>query len=113
MNKETIFAANYNEEDIYNVNDIEVIYNKEREEYELYLETAIAFSEYEEECNYLKTLLGRFKEYIDKEGIQEEEYTFFLMQPEIKNRAKTISELYMNFKLFVTAYCNIKEWEKW
>ena len=94
----------------YTMNDIDIIYDKKKEVYYVEIETAYVFDTYEGECNYLKGLLKAFTRYMDENGLNESVIPSFCMSnPIIDNSAKTIEELYRNFKMFVIGYCEVNK----
>lgn len=99
---------------IHTMNDFEIGYDRETELYSLSIETAYMFSgdRTKGECQYLKELLDIFTKYMNDNNLDKTVKPFLCMvQPTIKNKAKSIEELYCNFKMFVLGYCAVCEEE--
>lgn len=101
---------------LYSMNDIDICYDREKKEYVLGIETAYWFDDPTAEIEYLESLLAMFIEYMLKQGYNtDEKFIFWMCQPTTSLRAKTISELYTYFKIFVhgykSVYANGKEQE--
>lgn len=92
---------------IYTMNDIDIVYDKRKKEYLLGVETAYCFKDYESECSYLKDCLKAFTKYMDDNKLDKnQKYQLFMANPGIKTVAKSIEELYINFKIFVNGFCS-------
>lgn len=92
---------------LYTMNDIDIVYDKKKSEYMLGIETAYLFDSFEAECNYLVDCLNAFTKYMDDNGLKRNEpYTLFMSDTCTSMAAKSIEELYMNFKIFVDGFCN-------
>ena len=62
------------------------------------------------ECDYLKGLLNGFTIYMDTNKLNKnEEFMLFMGNPCIDTTAKSIEELYTNFRIFVEGYCKVYE----
>jgi hypothetical protein len=91
------------------MNDIEIIYDKKKKEYQLGIETAYIFEIYGDICDYLKRCLSAFTKYMDDNGLSKDEpFDLFFRQPCTNVTAKSIEELYTNFKIFVDGFCSQK-----
>ena len=91
---------------LYTMNDIDLTYDKEREVYMLSVETAYLFDSYADACEYLQDCLRAFTKYMDDNGLNKHlVYRLFLSSPCTSMEAKTIEELYTNFKIFVDGFC--------
>lgn len=89
---------------LYTMNDIEIVLDTETNEYSLGFEAIYGFEDYEgDSCAYLKYLLGEFETFMDENGfdknIKPDLCTYMSMF-----KRKTISELYLDFKIFVKGY---------
>lgn len=94
----------------YTMNDIHITYDRKDKLYFLGIETAYMFKEprKENECKYLKQLLEAFTKYMDDNNYSKEfDYCLFMTTPSTCNKAESIEELYMNFKIFVEGYCKV------
>ena len=92
---------------MHTMNDIDIIYDKKKKEYILGVETAYTFKTHDAECNYLQDCLMAFTKYMDDNGLKKNEpYMLFMSNPCTNMTAKTIEELYTNFKIFVDGFCN-------
>ena len=93
---------------IYTMNDIEIDFDHKDNMYYLSIETAYAFKDKQAECKYLKGLLKCLEEYMDDNGLNKNEpYMLFMNNPCTNMTAKTIEELYTNFKIFVNGFCSL------
>lgn len=93
---------------LYTMNDIDITYDRDSDEYILGVETAYLFENKQGETEYLKRLLGAFTGFMESNNYKtDESYFFFMHNPETVTRAKTIDELYINFKIFVEGYCAV------
>ena len=94
----------------YTMNDIDIVYDKKDNCYLLGVETAYCFPSYESTCDYLKNLLKCFTKYMDDNGFDKNrKLNLFMSQPCTDLKAKSIEELYTNFKIFVNGYCSLGE----
>lgn len=92
---------------LYTMNDIDITYDKKKKEYMLGVETAYAFKSHSDECEYLQNCLNAFTVYMDDNGLKKNEpYVLFMSNPCTITVAKTIEELYTNFKIFVDGFCD-------
>ncbi len=90
------------------MNDIEIVYDKKNKDYMLGVETAYLFKSHESECKYLLDCLNAFTEYMERENLDiNSSYTLFMGNVCTETRAKTIEELYTNFKIFVNGFCSL------
>ena len=97
---------------LYTMNDIDITYDKKNKVYYLGIETAYMFKNHQAECDYLKGLLNGFTIYMDTNKLNKnEEFMLFMGNPCIDTTAKSIEELYTNFRIFVEGYCKIYEEE--
>ena len=95
------------EANFYTMNDIDIIYDKQKKEYILGVETAYIFETYQAECNYLQKCLDAFTQYMDDNELDKNKhYRLFMSEPCTNVRADSIEELYTNFKIFVNGFCN-------
>ena len=95
---------------LYTMNDIDITYDKKNKVYYLGIETAYIFKNHRAECDYLKSLLNGFTIYMDTNKLNKnEEFMLFMGNPCIDTTAKSIEELYTNFRIFVEGYCKIYE----
>lgn len=93
---------------LYTMNDIDIVYDKDRQVYMLGVETAYLFKTYGDECQYLKDCLKAFTKYMDDNGLNKNEpYRLWMSSPCTSMKAETIEELYTNFKIFVYGFCNL------
>ena len=91
---------------IYTMNDIDIIYDKKKNEYMLGIETAYLFKSQVDECDYLRNCLNAFTKYMDDNGLDKNKpYMLFMNNPCTSMVADSIEELYTNFKIFVDGFC--------
>jgi hypothetical protein len=99
-----------NEAGLYTNNDLEIIFDVQKEEYFIGIETMILFSDHESEQNYLKELLDGFTKWMNEQGYQIDHkpwlYGVFTQGDNINTGFKTIKDLYANFKFLVNGYIN-------
>lgn len=94
---------------LYTMNDMDLTYDKKNKEYMLGIETVYMFEEYSDECEYLRNCLNAFTKYMDDNGLNKNQpFVLFMNNPCTSMRAKTIEELYVNFKIFVDGFCSQK-----
>lgn len=94
---------------LFTMNDIAIIYDKKKKQYVLEIETAYDFETYEEECKYLQECLSVFTKYMEDNNLRTDCYfKLFFHDPKTTLSAETIEELYINFKIFVEGFCNLK-----
>lgn len=92
---------------MFTMNDIDIIYDKQKKMYMLGIETAYMFDSYEAECDYLKDCLNAFTKYMDDNKLRKDKsYRLFMSNPCTSMAAETIEDLYTNFKIFVNGYCS-------
>ncbi len=93
------------EANLFTMNDIDIIFDKEEKVYYLGIETAYMFEEKKAESRYLSTLLDAFSDFMKEKGYDTEEPYFLWMSPvSLEMRAESIPTLYTNFKIFVEGY---------
>lgn len=91
---------------LYTMNDIDIVYDKKKQEYMLGVETAYIFRDYDSERSYLKSCLKAFEKYMEDKGLEKNRpYLLFMRDPCTSITAKSIEELYINFKIFVDGFC--------
>jgi hypothetical protein len=90
---------------LYTMNDIDICYDRETKKYMLGVETAYMFKDKLAEVEYLEGLLSCFTKYMMDNNLSTEEPHFLWMSsPCTSMEAKTIAELYTNFRIFVEGY---------
>lgn len=93
---------------LHTMNDIDIVYSREKKRYILSIETAYWFEAQEGVITYLQSLLKRFTEYMDEQGYNKTApYKFWMSQPSILLEEETIPELYTSFKIFVEGYTKV------
>lgn len=92
---------------MHTMNDIDITYDKKRQQYMLGIETAYVFKSHAAECDYLINCLSAFTKYMDDNGLKKNEpYRLFMSNPCTSMTADSIEELYTSFKIFVDGFCN-------
>lgn len=96
---------------LYTMNDIDITYDREQKLYYLGIETAYVFKDKESsECHYLKELLNAFTKFMqDNDYSTESNFSLHFGSTNTSTSAKSIEELYTNFRIFVEGYCKIYE----
>lgn len=90
---------------LYTMNDIDICYDRETKKYMLGVETAYMFKDKLAEVEYLEGLLSYFTKYmIDNNLSTEEPHFLWMSSPCTSMEAKTIAELYTNFRIFIEGY---------
>jgi len=95
---------------MYSLNDIDITFDHNTKKYSLSIETIYSFKNgYEGQCGYLKDLLMAFEKFMDSNNYDKTKIPS--IHSEEKFVAKTIPELFCNFKSYVNGFCsfNIKE----
>lgn len=98
------------EANLYTMNDLDIVYDRERDEYLLGIETIYSFTEGNYgEIMYLEGLLNKFAEFAEDNGhiSAEDKHCLRCIESNEPWRAKTISELYIRFKIFVNGYKSV------
>lgn len=91
---------------MWTMNDIDITYDKKRQQYMLGIETAYMFKSHTDECDYLRDCLRAFTKYMDDNGLKKNEsYRLFMSNPCTSMTADSIEELYTSFKMFVDGFC--------
>lgn len=94
------------EANLFTMNDIDITFNKKERTYMLGIETAYCFDSYEAECNYLQQCLSAFTKYMEDNHLKKEvPFILTFNTPRTSMTARTIEELYKNFKIFVDGFC--------
>lgn len=95
------------EANLYTMNDLDIVYDKEHNQYLLDIETIYFFPNgVKDGIAYYKHLLDEFKKYMLLNGIPMHlpEETHYLVEPYFNGKADSITELYIKFKIFVCGY---------
>ena len=93
---------------LYSMNDIDICFDRDNQEYVLGIETAYWFEDRNGEIKYLEHLLKLFTEYMTENGYNtDERFIFWMSTPTTSLKAKTIPELYTNFKIFISGYKSV------
>ena len=94
---------------LYSMNDLDIVYDREKKEYMLGIETIYTFDDKEDEIKYLEGLLDKFTEYVreNKYITNQDKMCLTYIESSEPWRAKTISELYIRFKIFVNGFKSV------
>lgn len=95
---------------LFTMNDLDIVYDRERDEYLLGIETIYSFAEGNKgEIRYLEGLLDKFTEFAEEKGYisAADKHCLRCIESNEPWRAKTISELYIRFKIFVNGYKSV------
>lgn len=98
------------EANLYTMNDLDIVYDRKRNEYMLGIETVYLFADGNNgEIKYLEYLLGKFTKFVSENNYISPDDKFCLRCIESVEpwRANTISELYIRFKVFVQGYKSV------
>ena len=94
----------------YTMNDLDIIYDRESNEYLLGIETIYSFAEGSKgEIKYLENLLERFTEFMEENRYisTEDKLCLYHIESGEPWRAETILDLYIRFKIFVNGYKSV------
>ena len=94
----------------YTMNDLDIIYDRESNEYLLGIETIYSFSEDSKgEIKYLENLLERFTEFMEENRYipTEDKLCLYRIESGEPWRTETILDLYIRFKVFVNGYKSV------
>jgi hypothetical protein len=95
---------------LYTMNDIDLIYCKDTDDYVISIETIYDFRSENGDKKYLQEILGAFTQWMNNNGYQTNHnlllHEIFTKGYNINTHFKTIEECYANFKLLVNGYCN-------
>ena len=94
----------------YTMNDLDIIYDCESNEYLLGIETIYSFAEDSKgEIKYLENLLERFTEFMEENRYisTEDKLCLYRIESGEPWRAETILDLYIRFKVFVNGYKSV------
>lgn len=101
---------NSSSSNLYSMNDIDISYDRDKKLYYLGVETAYIFNGKKAECDYFKHLLECFAQYMsDNDYSTTSAYVTYMSDFQPKLSAKTIEELYTNFRIIVTGFCGVYE----
>lgn len=94
---------------LYSMNDLDIVYDREKKEYMLGIETIYTFDDKEDEIKYLEGLLDKFTEYVreNKYITNQDKMCLTYIESSEPWRAETISELYIRFKIFVNGFKSV------
>lgn len=97
-----------NEANIYTMNDIEITYDRDFELYYLGVETEYSFENKNDECQYLRSLLSAFDQFMDKNNFSKfHPYSLPGDNLRLSYSARFIPELYTHFRIFVEGFCAV------
>lgn len=95
---------------LHTMNDIDLIYSREKQRYILGIETAYWFEDKADVVEYLQHLLKCFAKFMDEQGYDKNDrYRFWLSPSDLPFEGETIPELYTNFRIFVEGYKAVEE----
>ena len=93
---------------LYTMNDIEIVYDRDTKQYMLGIETSYLFDDIQADCEYYKRLLDYFTQYMNDNGLSTEpHYCPFFANLDMRFEADSIEELYTRFKIVVTGFYNV------
>lgn len=97
---------------MFTMNDIDIIYDKQKKKYILGFETAFNFKNYEAGYEYLKGCLKAFTQYMDNNGLNKNKPYHYCLSMSNSGvdmiTADTIEDLYTNFRILVNGFCTLK-----
>lgn len=98
----------------YSMNDLDICYNRDTKKYLLGLETIYSFLDTGYELQYLEDLLAAFTKFMKdtKRKVTSADLTLLPFSMGELFIADSIEELYLNFKLFVRGYVDLKRRRK-
>ena len=94
---------------LYTMNDLDIIYNRDKKEYMLGIETIYSFDNGKDgEIKYLEGLLDKFTEYMQERGCTtSDKISLCCIESSDPWKAETIPELYIRFKIFVNGFRSV------
>ena len=96
---------------LYTMNDIDLIYNKDDNSYMLSLETIFGFDTEEHKLNYLKECLNKFTKFMKENDYDTETklswIDVFSCGWNMNMHFDSIEDCYVMFKLLVNGYCSL------
>lgn len=100
----------YGEPDLYTMNDIDIVYDKESKMYSLSIETIYQFTNNQEgEKFYIQHLFNKLTEWMDSKGYDTNReldiYDVFTIGLNINSEFESLEELYATFKWLVKGFC--------
>lgn len=89
------------------MNDIELIYLKDKNKYIVGIETIYGFESEDGKYDYLEYLLQKFADFMDENGYNTNEniYYGYVFGKGLNSEFDSIEECYAMFKLLVSVYC--------
>lgn len=100
-----------NDSNLWTLNNMELLYWKETDDYSVELETMFLFEEKKAEKEYVKRLLNAFTNWMTANGYNTEAtlrlYGVFTEGYNMNSRFPTIEEAYANFKLLANGFCSL------
>ena len=97
-----------NECNLYTMNDIDIIYNRDCNLYTLSIESIYNFKNKEYECEYLLRLLREFYRFMKNHNYDtNHQLKLSECNMGLIFAANSIGELYAKFKIFVEGYCSV------
>ena len=96
------------EPNFYSMNDIDIYFNRDTENYILGIETVFLFENQEKRIQYLQKLLEQFKKYMEgKFDDSFDPHDLVLYNDGNMFEAKNLTELYYKFEIFVVGYSQL------
>lgn len=96
------------EPNMYTMNDIDICYNRDTNQYLLDIETVYWFEDINAECEYYLKLLHMFTEYMIQNGLSTEpDYCSWCANLDMTFSADSIEELYTRFQIVVIGFCKV------
>lgn len=90
---------------LHTMNDIDLIYSREKKLYVLSIETAYWFESSAGVAEYLQFLLKCFTKFMDEQRYDKnDKYRFWMSPSSLTFEGETISEVYTYFRIFVEGY---------
>lgn len=96
---------------LFTMNDFDLTYHKETEDYSISIETIYVFKKEDGEKIYMQSILDSFTKWMDEQEYKTDYkfdlYKVFTYGNNINTHFKTIEECYANFKMLVNGYCGM------
>lgn len=101
-----------NKPNLYTMNDLDLIYHKDKKQYSLSVETIYLFQE-NAQYGYIKSLLDEFTNWMNENNYDtNKEFALFEIFTDginIKTKFDSIEEAYAAFKMMVNGFCSLKK----
>lgn len=100
-----------NDCNIHTMNDFDITYHKDTDDYSISIETIYTFRNEDDEKEYIRDILDQFTKWMKENGYSTENelnlYEVFTESNNINTHFKSIEDCYTYFKMLVNGYCSL------